>query len=710
MMMACACFWAKLATAENRSPSADGTGDVPAAAKQLVTDYRLDFAIDRPWNGRSGGVQLPTVTAAESAEAGRADQPSLDVRLPATERLTYLQWKFPVREEVAQRPTGSTSAVATPARSPQAKPQPSGDVGPTVVGPSIVARILSGPIQLNSDPQPHADSDPSGQQTPPPSPKTRRTTIAASEPPSSAVSPSTRPSEPGPVSTMATPNAVTHAPSPYPTGPPAQGPQSQKIRKTMVAGSKSPSSTVSSPLRQSSPQAVSTVATTNDSTRTTSSSPSDTQARASQSHDIAETKVAVSASSSAAMPTSTRRAELQVASTSRTANASTRTWPLSKSDQEAGPQTHTSRTRNVANWEARSEPKRLPIPRLVTTSAVSAETQRERATTSNVDTIGEPKETTAVSRSNFHAPIRGSHQPQLKQETVRHIAGGPRAGHSAGGTRRDLRSEIEGHRRHASHSADAGCQTEGQLHSMALAEGLRALEEADDFHFQGMQYEADLRIENFIAGHRTPALKGKRQLSPVKARESYYEFAVDRLVAAGGTEEVAARRTVRPGAFGTDDSPVRRRGRRRMDRAEIALFQASLAINPDNAVAANELGVALARDGQSGKSSQYFAQSAQLAPSARTLANLSKVFERLGEHESAVRLRQQMAALSTDEPSQSSIRLVSLDDFTAGEEFDQGPQPVPKEKEETSVAKQLNEASSHGPNKFQFGESSKFPD
>ena len=298
-----------------------------------------------------------------------------------------------------------------------------------------------------------------------------------------------------------------------------------------------------------------------------------------------------------------------------------------------------------------------------------------------------------MSRSNFHAPIRGSHQPQLKQETVRHIAGGLEQAIQLAerGAIYAAKSRVTEGMRAIARMLDA--ETEGQSHSMALAEGLRALEEADDFHFQGMQYEADLRIENFIAGHRTPALKGKRQLSPVKARESYYEFAVDRLVAAGGTEEVAARALY---ALGRLEQMIRQSAPRKTKDGprEIALFQASLAINPDNAVAANELGVALARDGQSGKSSQYFAQSAQLAPSARTLANLSKVFERLGEHESAVRLRQQMAALSTDEPSQSSIRLVSLDDFTAGEEFDQGPQPVPKEKEETSVAKQLNEASS----------------
>ncbi len=89
----------------------------------------------------------------------------------------------------------------------------------------------------------------------------------------------------------------------------------------------------------------------------------------------------------------------------------------------------------------------------------------------------------------------------------------------------------------------------GQPHSTALAQALRAIDEADDFEFQGMQFETDLEIRGFIDGHDTPILKGHGEMSPVTAREAYYAFARDQLVLASGREQIAGQTYVcaRPG-------------------------------------------------------------------------------------------------------------------------------------------------------------------
>ena len=64
-------------------------------------------------------------------------------------------------------------------------------------------------------------------------------------------------------------------------------------------------------------------------------------------------------------------------------------------------------------------------------------------------------------------------------------------------------------------------------HSQALAAGMRALDEAEDFVPRGSRLEADLDLSMLISGHRTPVLKeaNAKELSPLVAQQRYYSYA-----------------------------------------------------------------------------------------------------------------------------------------------------------------------------------------
>jgi len=68
-----------------------------------------------------------------------------------------------------------------------------------------------------------------------------------------------------------------------------------------------------------------------------------------------------------------------------------------------------------------------------------------------------------------------------------------------------------------------------QSSSQALARGLRALSEADDFVPSGSQLDGDLDLATIIAAHRTPAAKKHPPTSQLAALQTYFDFARDEL-------------------------------------------------------------------------------------------------------------------------------------------------------------------------------------
>jgi len=179
-------------------------------------------------------------------------------------------------------------------------------------------------------------------------------------------------------------------------------------------------------------------------------------------------------------------------------------------------------------------------------------------------------------------------------------------------------------------------QTGANTHAAALASGLTALKEAGDFAAQGQGLGA-IDVAKVAHAHQTPLLKGQAaaNLSPVVAQQQYYGFAQSQLVAATGRQPVASQVLYRLGRLQTalaahDAAPQALHGPQ-----AIVFQQAALATDGGNYLAANELGVLLARYGQLATARDLLARSVSIHPQVESWHNLSVVHRRLGEVELA---------------------------------------------------------------------------
>jgi tetratricopeptide (TPR) repeat protein len=186
-------------------------------------------------------------------------------------------------------------------------------------------------------------------------------------------------------------------------------------------------------------------------------------------------------------------------------------------------------------------------------------------------------------------------------------------------------------------------QTGRQDHGRALAAGLRALKEADDFAPQGSQLDAELDVGRIVAGHRTPVLKvtAASGHTPLTALQCYYSFAQDRLAAAcgghpAGSAALYGLAKLQIALAGAADHEDTMYGPKAM-----TLHRAALLVNPQHHMAANELGVLLARYGQLQLARHALLQSIGARPRAETWHNLSVVHERLGEIQLAQQARRE---------------------------------------------------------------------
>ncbi|HTN77270.1 MAG TPA: hypothetical protein VL096_18555 [Pirellulaceae bacterium] len=181
-------------------------------------------------------------------------------------------------------------------------------------------------------------------------------------------------------------------------------------------------------------------------------------------------------------------------------------------------------------------------------------------------------------------------------------------------------------------------------HSQALADGLRALTEADDFSPPGSQLEANLDLANIIAGHRTAVLKDAdpRSLTPLGALQAYYTFAQGRLAMSCGHESAGSAALFGLGKL-TSLMAERSPDERRLHGPKaMTLYQSALMVDARNDRAASELGVLLASFGQLEEAKRVLVHSAELAPRPETWHNLSVVHQRLGQEDLAKRALYEM--------------------------------------------------------------------
>ena len=210
-----------------------------------------------------------------------------------------------------------------------------------------------------------------------------------------------------------------------------------------------------------------------------------------------------------------------------------------------------------------------------------------------------------------------------------------------------------------------------ETHRQALAEALIAFEEADDFAAALATATTDSDVKRYISAHRTPALKqvAQERIPALNALQTYYSFAANRLSMAVGNEPVASVALCGLAQLQTlQDSTVY--PERTMGAAKaIVLFQISLSVDAANSLAANELGVMYTRYGRLEQARDAFLQSTLVSNRAEPWANLSKIYERLGNRQLSQQATAQYQAIQHANQHQNTevagvqVRWVNHDAF-----------------------------------------------
>jgi tetratricopeptide (TPR) repeat protein len=171
------------------------------------------------------------------------------------------------------------------------------------------------------------------------------------------------------------------------------------------------------------------------------------------------------------------------------------------------------------------------------------------------------------------------------------------------------------------------------VHSQALSAALTAIKEAQDFIPLGGKLEAELDLPPIVAGHRTPVLKNvpPQQLQAMRALKRYFTFAQEQLALAAG-QEVAG--SVALGALGKIHAALAGKPNPEIvvpEAKAIVFFQAAILVCPQNYMAANDLGVLLARGGDFGGARRMLEHSVLVCRCSANLSNLSVVYRQVGQ-------------------------------------------------------------------------------
>jgi tetratricopeptide (TPR) repeat protein len=183
-------------------------------------------------------------------------------------------------------------------------------------------------------------------------------------------------------------------------------------------------------------------------------------------------------------------------------------------------------------------------------------------------------------------------------------------------------------------------------HGRALTAALTAMKEADDFLPGGSRLESDADLPRIIAAHATPVLKTETEhLTSLTALKCYFTFAQEQFAAAAGNE-VAGSMALH--ALGKLHDAMGHKRTGPLPAAEpkaMVYFQAAMLAYPRNFMAANDLGVLLARCGNYSDARVILEHSLALSPQSTTWQNLAVVYGQLGQPALARRADQEAAVL-----------------------------------------------------------------
>ncbi|MEX2308215.1 MAG: hypothetical protein WD738_11510 [Pirellulales bacterium] len=192
-------------------------------------------------------------------------------------------------------------------------------------------------------------------------------------------------------------------------------------------------------------------------------------------------------------------------------------------------------------------------------------------------------------------------------------------------------------------------------HSQALAAGLRALDEADDFVPAGIQLEAELDVRATASSHRTPVLPdGTDIIMPHKAVVLYHNFAEERLATAVEGDQAGSMALYGLGRIYAQLAE-RKDDDLQFVRGAMTMYAAALAASPQNHLAANELGVLVCRTGRPSEAIRLFERTIDVAPSATAYHNLAVAQQKVGLHAQAQANEQESHRLAAGERASGAL-------------------------------------------------------
>lgn len=211
--------------------------------------------------------------------------------------------------------------------------------------------------------------------------------------------------------------------------------------------------------------------------------------------------------------------------------------------------------------------------------------------------------------------------------------------------------------------------------AVALAAGLRALREAEDFAPRGTQLEAELDIGVLCASHRTPVAKqaDSMNLLPGTMMDRYLRYAQLQLAMSVTGEPAGSMALHALGKLNSQLGRIEPTKHRIADRHAIAFQQASLLAHNQNHLAAHELAVLLATSGHFVEAEQLLQQVAAREPNAVVYRNLARVREKLGQPELALANRDIARQLS-----RQGVTGTNNIQWVSPHQFAQGSMPTPR--------------------------------
>ena len=198
-------------------------------------------------------------------------------------------------------------------------------------------------------------------------------------------------------------------------------------------------------------------------------------------------------------------------------------------------------------------------------------------------------------------------------------------------------------------------------HSRALAAGLAAVEEAGDFVPDNSRLEAHLDLPSIIGSHVTPVLKNanKTELAPMLCVQCYLSFAQEQLAAAAGREIAGSMALCALGKVYGTLAMQRNPAARAAEPKAVTFYQAALLVYPGNFMAANELGVLYARNGNYAAARAALEHSVRIHQHAPGWRNLAVVYRQLGHADLAAQAARQAENISRRQLALQSTRLPS---------------------------------------------------